>query len=441
MCEPERDGARRGRANFQQKIMRDHKITMKILAIETSCDETAISILDCEKDTVNVLAHEINSQIEIHKEFGGVFPAMAKREHAKNCVPVLELALENAKLAVLDFTLTEEVENELKVMLERESALFEILIPFLKKNNKPKIDAIAVTEGPGLEPALWVGINFAKALSLAWNIPIVAVNHMEGHIVSALLEGESSLQKIHNIEFPAISLLVSGGHTELVKIENIGNYEVVGRTRDDAVGEAFDKVARLLGYPYPGGPQISALAESARTNADLTQTNAERNSKSESEPSQRQSASSLRKSASGSTLTLPRPMLHSHDLDFSFSGIKTAVLYMIQKIPALTEEIKMEIAKEFEDSVVEVLVAKTQTAIETFGVKTLIVGGGVIANKKLQKSLIESLPQTKVLIPNKNFTTDNATMIGVAGYLKINRSDKAYSTDLRAQGAMTLTTN
>jgi N6-L-threonylcarbamoyladenine synthase len=443
---------------------------MIILAIETSCDETAISILDCEKDTVNVLAHEINSQIEIHKEFGGVFPAMAKREHAKNCVPVLELALENAKLAVLDFTLTEEVENELKIMLERESALYEILIPFLKKNSKPIIDAIAVTEGPGLEPALWVGINFAKALSLAWNIPIVAVNHMEGHIVSALLtpcvipakariQSENSAlgspgvpeddrkYTIHDIEFPAISLLVSGGHTELVKIENIGNYEVVGRTRDDAVGEAFDKVARLLGYPYPGGPEISALAEKARS------TNIEIRNKSTQNKKCTHDYILCRPRYSGDPafafeiqnnkieIKLPRPMLHSHDLDFSFSGIKTAVLYMIQKIPALTEEIKMEIAKEFEDSVVEVLVAKTKTAIETFGAKTLIVGGGVIANKKLQKSLIESLPQTKVLIPNKNFTTDNATMIGVAGYLKINRSDKAYSTNLRAQGAMLLTKN
>jgi len=422
---------------------------MKILAIETSCDETAISILDCEKNTVNVLAHEINSQIELHKEFGGVYPNLARREHGLNCVPVLEQALEKAGLPIEAFTLEEGLKENLNKILEREPTLYELLIAFLEKNNKPKFDAIAVTEGPGLEPALWVGIVFAKALSLAWNLPIISVNHMEGHIVSALLEAKSNEHEniliIQEIEFPAISLLVSGGHTELVKIDKLGNYEVVGQTRDDAVGEAFDKVARLLGYPYPGGSQISALAESARKDADLTQTIADMNpefeSKSESEPSLRKSAYSLRKSASVSTLTLPRPMIHSGDLDFSFSGIKTAVLYMIQKIPEMTEEIKVQIAKEFEDAVVEVLVSKTKTAIETYRAKTLIVGGGVIANKVLRKALFDSLPQTKVLIPDMKLTTDNATMIGVAGYLKINRSNEGYSTDLRAQGGMRLTKN
>ncbi len=390
---------------------------MKILAIETSCDETAISILDCEKDTVNILAHEINSQIEIHREFGGVFPAMAKREHSKNIIPVLETSLLKANLPSENFSVSEDLENELKKILEREVSLYENLIPFLRKNNKPKIDCIAVTEGPGLEPALWVGINFAKAISFAWDIPIVPVNHMEGHIVSALLETKSeentNIQKINEIEFPAISLLVSGGHTELVEIENIGNYKVIGRTRDDAVGEAFDKVARLLGYPYPGGPQISAAAEIAQ----------------------------IKSIPRKSTFNLPRPMLHSGDFDFSFSGIKTAVLYMVEKIPELTDDIKMQIAKEFEDAVVEVLVSKTEKAIETYGAKTLVVGGGVIANKKLKETLLESLPHTRVLIPNKNLTTDNATMIGVAGYMKINRSNNAFSNKLKAQGAMTLTKN
>jgi tRNA A37 threonylcarbamoyltransferase TsaD len=481
---------------------------MIILAIETSCDDTAISILDCEKDTVNILAHEINSQIEIHKEFGGVYPNLARREHGINCVPVLETALKNAKLPSENFLVSENLKDELKKMLEREPTLFELLIPFLEKTEKPKADAIAVTEGPGLEPALWVGITFAKALSLAWNLPTISVNHMEGHIVSALLtpachsrEGENPCEinagvshkyfsaekssdhdstrqspslrsetlpsspdlhgndirnendkkieddrelQIQNIEFPAVALLVSGGHTELVKVDAIGSYEILGRTRDDAVGEAFDKVARILGLPYPGGPQISALAESARTNTNLTLTIADQNSESkseyESEPSLRKSAYSLRKSAV-STLTLPRPMLHSHDLDFSFSGIKTAVLYMVQKIPEMTEEIKKQIAKEFEDAVIEVLVSKTKTAIETSGAKTLIVGGGVIANKLLRKTLVESLSDTKVFIPNMKFTTDNATMIGVAGYLKINRSNSTYSTDLRAQGGMRLTKN
>jgi N6-L-threonylcarbamoyladenine synthase len=460
---------------------------MIILAIETSCDETAISILDCEKNTVNVLAHKINSQIELHKEFGGVYPNLARREHGINCVPVLEETLKETEIPSETFLVSENLKEELKKILEREPKLFELLIPFLEKTNKPKIDAIAVTEGPGLEPALWVGITFAKALSLAWNLPIISVNHMEGHIVSALLvansviqatsaqtnadctqttqtntdlrsetlpispreyprmtEGEENenLLQIQDIEFPAISLLVSGGHTELVKIDSIGDYEVIGRTRDDAVGEAFDKVARILGLPYPGGPQISALAESARTIADHTQTYAEKNPKSASEfeSGLRQSANSLRKSAV-STLTLPRPMLHSHDLDFSFSGLKTAVLYMVQKIPKMTEEIKMQIAKEFEDAVIEVLVSKTKTAVKTYGAKTLIVGGGVIANKLLRQTLVDSLPQTKVLIPNMKLTTDNAVMIGVAGYLKINRPDSTYSTNLKAQGSMQLTKN
>jgi len=466
---------------------------MIILAIETSCDDTAISILDCEKDTVNILAHEINSQIEIHKEFGGVYPNLARREHGINCVPVLETALKNAKLPSENFLVSENLKDELKKMLEREPTLFELLIPFLEKTEKPKADAIAVTEGPGLEPALWVGITFAKALSLAWNLPTISVNHMEGHIVSALLsptsvipdlvrnpvresqdsnsdarldsrlhgndirnendkkiEDDRELQ-IQNIEFPAVALLVSGGHTELVKVDAIGSYEILGRTRDDAVGEAFDKVARILGLPYPGGPEISALAEKARSIL-AGQAKSEIRNKSEIDIKQRvkrlcfMSSSVLRGSSIQNTkqdieIKLPRPMLHSHDLDFSFSGIKTAVLYMVQKIPEMTEEIKIQIAKEFEDAVIEVLVSKTKTAIETSGAKTLIVGGGVIANKLLRKTLVESLPQTKVFIPNMKFTTDNATMIGVAGYLKINRSNSTYSTDLRAQGGMRLTKN
>jgi N6-L-threonylcarbamoyladenine synthase len=408
---------------------------MIILAIETSCDETAISILDFKKDTVNVLAHEVNSQIELHKEYGGVYPNLARREHGINCVPVLETSLEKAKLQYDFFSLSDEVKNELQKVMEREPTLFTLLVNFLKKTSKPKIDSIAVTEGPGLEPALWVGITFAKALSIAWNLPIISVNHMEGHIVSALLKKtdqiNNNLLEIQDIEFPAISLLISGGHTELVKIDSIGSYELVGQTRDDAVGEAFDKVARILGYPYPGGPQVSALAELARTNADYTQTNEDLNSKSKSES----------ESDPSPRILLPRPMLHSQDLDFSFSGLKTAVLYMVQKIPLLTEKIKMEISKEFEDAVVEVLVSKTEKAIETYGAKTLIVGGGVIANKLIRKTLIESLNQTKVLLPDINLTTDNATMIGVAGYLKINRPNEGYSTDLKAQGAMTLTNN
>ncbi len=383
---------------------------MKILAIETSCDETAISILECKHDTVRILAHEINSQIELHREFGGVYPNLARREHAKNCVPVLSISLEKSKLNHSLEIISEETQKEIAIILEKEPSLLELIIPFLEKYGKPEVDMIAVTEGPGLEPALWVGISFAKALSLAWNIPIVPVNHMEGHIVSAMLEHlDSETTKIEPIEFPAISLLVSGGHTELIKIKAIGNYETVGRTRDDAVGEAFDKVARLLGFPYPGGPEISKLAEE----------------------------SEVRKFES-SAFKLPRPMLHSQDLDFSFSGIKTAVLYMIQKIPTMTDEIKMQIAKEFEDAVIEVLVSKTKKALEQNDAQTLIVGGGVIANKKLRNALKQALPDVKVFIPNMKLTTDNATMIGIAGYLKINRSTEIFSKNFRAQGSLLL---
>ena len=382
---------------------------MKILAIETSCDETAISILNCEKENINILAHKINSQIDIHRPYGGVYPSIARREHALNIIPVLAQSLADAKIATSSLSLTEKMEEEIKKILERESELAINLINFLKENNKPDIDSIVVTEGPGLEPALWVGISFAKALSFAWDIPVIPVNHMEGHIVSAMVKYENeTLAKIEEIEFPAIALLVSGGHTELIKINSIGNYDVIGRTRDDAVGEAFDKVARLLGFPYPGGPEISKLADEA-----------ERFEKNED-------------------FKLPRPMLNSGDLDFSFSGIKTAVRYMIEKIPNITAEIKMQIAKEFEDAVVEVLVSKTKTAIENNNVQTLIVGGGVIANKKLRNALTQALPDTKVLIPDMKLTTDNATMIGIAGYLKIKRSTEPFSKDFKASGSLVL---
>ena len=384
---------------------------MIILSIETSCDETAISILDCEKENINILAHKINSQIDTHRPYGGVYPSIARREHALNIIPVLVQSLADAKIATSPLSLTEKMEEEIKKILERESELAINLINFLKENNKPSIDSIVVTEGPGLEPALWVGISFAKALSFAWDIPVIPVNHMEGHIVSAMVQYKNeALAKIEEIEFPAIALLVSGGHTELIKINSIGNYDVIGRTRDDAVGEAFDKVARLLGFPYPGGPEISKLASEAE---------AEKFEKNED-------------------FKLPRPMLNSGDLDFSFSGIKTAVRYMIEKIPNMTAEIKMQIAKEFEDAVIEVLVSKTKTAIKNNNVQTLIVGGGVIANKKLRNALTQALPDTKVLIPDMKLTTDNATMIGIAGYLKINRSTDAFSKDFKARGSLSL---
>jgi len=263
---------------------------MKILAIETSCDETAVSIVEIhpadsgdhsaadseiklQNAQFNVLGNALYSQIETHRQFGGVFPMLAKREHAKNLVPITRAALHEARLLHENYVvLSEEQKIKLEKLLHREPGLLEKVIEFLEQEEKPDIDAIAVTQGPGLEPALWVGINFAQALAVIWELPIIPVNHMEGHILSAMLK-ESSHAKflISDIKFPALALLISGGHTELVLMEKWFSYEVIGETRDDAVGEAFDKVARMLDLPYPGGPEISALAEQARSqNSRLT---------------------------------------------------------------------------------------------------------------------------------------------------------------------------
>lgn len=389
---------------------------MIILSIETSCDETAISILDCENQNVNILAHTVHTQIEMHKEYGGVFPTVAKREHALNLVPVLIQSLSQAKLPTSQLEITKEVEEKIKKILERENGLAQTFLKFIKENEKPEIDLIAVTEGPGLEPALWVGICFAKALSLAWNIPLVPVNHMEGHIVSALLlHKNKSEATIQEIEFPSLALLISGGHTELVKVNKIGDYEIVGRTRDDAVGEAFDKVARLLGLPYPGGPEISRLAQSAREND-----------------------SPISYQLKTKSYSLPRPMIHSDDLDFSFSGIKTAVRYMVEKIPEMTDEIKKCIAKEFEDAVIDVLISKTKKALDFVGSNTLIVGGGVIANKLLRERLEKEVPEAKIYIPDTYLTGDNATMIGISAFLQKKTPIEPQNREIRAQGSLSL---
>ena len=239
-------------------------------------------------------------------------------------------------------------------------------LPILFKglgNGVSKFDVIAVTVGPGLEPCLWEGINFAQSLAKEPKKPIVAVNHMEGHIVSVFLSGKNI-----DVQFPALALLVSGGHTELVLIKGWLNYKIIGETLDDAVGEAFDKVARLLGLPYPGGPSLSKLADT------------------------------LTGHAMSSQIKLPRPMLNSKDLNFSFSGLKTAVLYVLRDNPKIN---KAALAKEFQNAAVEVLVSKTLKAIEKFKPKTLIVAGGVAANKYLRKELIKTLNARR--LPFKTF--------------------------------------
>lgn len=331
---------------------------MKILSIETSCDETAIALLDItgplEKPEIKVLGNSLISQIALHEQYGGVYPNLAKREHQKNLPILLE-----------------------KVLLQARSYKLEA----------SDIDLIAVTVGPGLEPALWTGITFAEELGKKWGKPVVPVNHMEGHVWSVLYHQKDSLK------LPALALLVSGGHTELVHVRGFGDYEIVGKTLDDAVGEAFDKVARMLGLSYPGGPKVSQLARAHR-NAGL-------------EPS----------------FTLPRPMLHSGNLNFSFSGLKTAVLYKVREHGEIDEEFRSEMSRAFEDSAVEVLVEKTRLALEKLrDTQTLIVAGGVSANTYLGQKISEmttDFPNLTLYIPERDLSTDNAIMIAIAGYVRV----------------------
>jgi N6-L-threonylcarbamoyladenine synthase len=393
---------------------------MKILGIETSCDETGICIIETTgKETsdfsIKILGNQLYSQIALHAQFGGVFPMMAKREHAKNLVPLFEKCLEesNLKKDSNKNNFTEEKVEKIKNILVYEQGLFEDFINLAKKIERPEIDAIAVTNGPGLEPALWVGVCFAKALGEAWNIPIIPTNHMEGHIVVGALisQTEPKVYKLKPVNFPAISLLVSGGHTQLVLSKENQKYEIIGNTKDDAIGEAFDKVARILGLPYPGGPQISKLAEKDRTEFPDKKT----------------------------SYPLPRPMIHSKDLNFSFSGIKTAVLYTVQKIENITDAIKQEIAREFEDAVIEVIIKKTQKAVEAYGAKTIIIGGGVSANKKIRNdfAVLANTLGIELMIPEFSASTDNAFMIALAGFLNIN-SGKQPETDFKAKGNLSL---
>jgi N6-L-threonylcarbamoyladenine synthase len=393
---------------------------MKILGIETSCDETGICIIEttgkeASDFSIKILGNQLYSQIALHAQYGGVFPMMAKREHAKNLVPLFEKCLEEANLKKDSDqnNLTEEKTEKIKNILVYEQGLFEDFINLAKKIERPEIDAIAVTNGPGLEPALWVGVCFAKALGEAWNIPIIPTNHMEGHIVvgALILQTEPKVYKLKPVSFPAISLLVSGGHTQLVLSKENQKYEIIGNTKDDAIGEAFDKVARILGLPYPGGPQISKLAEKDRTEFPDKKT----------------------------SYPLPRPMIHSKDLNFSFSGIKTAVLYTVQKIENITDAIKQEIAREFEDAVIEVIIKKTQKAVETYGAKTIIIGGGVSANKKIRNdfAVLANTLGIELMIPEFSTSTDNAFMIALAGFLNIN-SGKQPETEFKAKGNLSL---
>lgn len=312
---------------------------MIVLGIETSCDETGIALYHTEK---GLLAHALHSQIKMHAEYGGVVPELASRDHIRRVLPLTENVLHEAGLTLHD------------------------------------IDAIAYTQGPGLAGALLVGTSVAESLAFTLNIPSIGVHHLEGHLLAPLLEENPP-------PFPFVALLVSGGHTQLMRVSGIGEYELLGDTLDDAAGEAFDKTAKLLGLPYPGGPAVSKIAETGRPKA----------------------------------LKLPRPMLNSGDLNFSFSGLKTAVLTAANN-SALDDAAKADIAHAFQEAVVEVLTAKCATALEQCGLDRLIVSGGVGANKRLREALGLAAKKRgfEVFYPRLEFCTDNGAMIAFAGAMR-----------------------
>ncbi|MEN9921403.1 MAG: O-Sialoglycoprotein endopeptidase [Candidatus Parcubacteria bacterium] len=415
---------------------------MKILSIETSCDETAVALVDVTLSNSSIHAQtiqaELFSQIDIHKEFGGVFPIVAKREHAIWLPILLERVLAHHPrvdgdpgIKQLDPRLreddvvgseddvTESVDDviggmddviedkddmliKIELILARENGLFEKTKTLLEKYSAPDIDMIAVTQGPGLEPALWVGISFAKALSLYWNIPLVGTNHMKGHIFSVLLNQSE-------VQFPSLALLISGGHTELVEMNSISEFKIIGQTRDDAIGESYDKVARMIGLEYPGGPKIAELASQAR-----------------------------HLGLGSGPITLPRPMIHTHDLDFSFSGLKTAVLYKTREFEFLDETTKMHIAHEFEQAITDVILHKLKKALTQTSYKSLIISGGVIANTYL-RTQIEGLASSlniPLLLPKISDSTDNAQMIAVAGAIESLSNKPTINPQITAQGSL-----
>ena len=314
---------------------------MIILGIETSCDDTGIALVECSQKSCRILSNIVSSQIKIHAPYGGVVPNLAARAHLENIEPCLKQAL--------------------------------------KQTKNPKIDLIAVTVGPGLIPSLLVGVNFAKALAYVWQKPIIGVNHIEGHIYANWI-------KSSHIKFPILCLVVSGGHTQLILMKSHGKYKLLGETRDDAAGEAFDKVAKLLGLGYPGGPIIAKKAKNANPQA----------------------------------FDLPRPMLNTKDFDFSFSGLKTAVLYLVREQPSLRTALVSDICASFQQAAIDVLIAKTIRAAKEYKTKTIMLSGGVSANQELRKQMSEKikkeLPNSKLYIPDSKLCTDNAAMIAAAAF-------------------------
>lgn len=392
---------------------------MKILSIETSCDETGISLIEGIDTHVSILGNALASQIALHAQYGGVFPALAKRAHAEQFAPLLSECLSKASM------LTEAPQSidtmAIDTLCAKDTILGTSLTTFLSTHARPDIDYIAVTTGPGLEPALWVGITAAKVLSHIWNTPLIPINHMEGHVLVGLLQeipdSEHTRYSLMSLQFPALALLVSGGHTELVLINDYSTYTKIGQTVDDAVGEAFDKVARILGIPYPGGPAVSALAAQYRINNTTN------------------------------PIELPRPMIHSGDYNFSYSGLKTAVLYKVRDMTdagarTLTDDEKMSLAAAFEDAAIEVLVKKTTRAVKEFHTSTLIVGGGVAANSYLRAQLnsVEVQPLS-ICFPQTWLATDNSVMIGIAAYVRaLSGHPETLNIDqLKADGNLSIT--
>jgi N6-L-threonylcarbamoyladenine synthase len=365
---------------------------MRVLSIETSCDETAIAILDCTGDvhgaTFTVVADALYSQAHLHAEYGGVYPTLAKREHNKNLPLLLEQALAKAK-AFAD----EKSGRVANIGDDGNPRTFHAADA--ETARELGIELITVTQGPGLEPALWEGIEFAKKLGIDWGVPVVGADHMEGHIVSGLVTmPNDTTYSLEAPTLPLLALLISGGHTELILMREWFTYELIGKTKDDAIGEAFDKVARLLGLPYPGGPQIDTYAAAARNRGASKDTHG---------------------------IVFPRPLIHETTCNFSFSGLKTAVLYKLRDMPKLDEDDKEHIAQAFQDAARDVVVSKTARAIDQTAAKTLVVGGGVSANQEIRtalKTLTDEYADVRLALPHKTLTGDNALMIGMAAYLR-----------------------
>ncbi len=319
---------------------------MNILGIETSCDETGIAIYNTEKQSI--ISEQLFSQASKHAEYGGVVPELASRDHLIKIIPLIKLTLEEARLKFID------------------------------------LDGVAYTAGPGLRGPLLIGASMAKSLAFSLKIPSIGIHHMEAHLLINLLEDPAP-------KFPFLTLLISGGHCLLINAKELGSYEIVGQTIDDAVGEAFDKVSKLLELGYPGGPLIEKLAESGDS----------------------------------STFSFPRPMTNKDNLDFSFSGLKTAVFYTLKDTKFINKQIKANIAASFQDAVADTLLIKSRKALEKTKQNELVIGGGVASNKYIRKKLVEGLKDNKIYFPPLERCTDNGAMVAFAGSFYLSNNNHA----------------